>query len=363
MWPHRKLAEASGLLTCLGWGIDMAYADAQLIDEPNIGRLSGVRWHPVTGTLRDDGLLRVPKEGSMSDLRDAHESALKRIEHGKPLRTVYKPRIFDRVFYTSVERPIGRESVIFVLRNSIDDPYAYSHAKLVHIAGMVRHAAIKVMGDFHPDGVDDPEAWVHSFVAGHRSDGVETHERFSYIPLPSIGHEHADAMIRRVMVTAPFGCEAHLRHLANQLDGIQLEPKGGGERPVLWLLRSDGVTRQYLATSSEWASVSPVVLPGHDDHKPAKTVKLIEKALGQSGIDQPCEFTWSAMANFPNCLGAHKYDRNKQPTGYYRPDYLQSLTAVHIRLTFKHPVAGPLTVGAGRHCGLGVFAALQPARG
>jgi hypothetical protein len=32
------------------------------------------------------------------------------------------------------------------------------------------------------------------------------------------------------------------------------------------------------------------------------------------------------------------------------------LTAVHIRIIFEHSVAGPLSIGAGRHCGLGVLA-------
>jgi hypothetical protein len=27
------------------------------------------------------------------------------------------------------------------------------------------------------------------------------------------------------------------------------------------------------------------------------------------GIDQPCEFEWSAFSRFPKSLSAHKYDR------------------------------------------------------
>ncbi len=68
-----------------------------------------------------------------------------------------------------------------------------------------------------------------------------------------------------------------------QVNGEQLQPEGGGEGPVLEHLGSDGVTRQYLGPSKVWASVTPIILPGHDDHKPAKTIKLIERALAQSG--------------------------------------------------------------------------------
>jgi CRISPR-associated protein Csb2 len=272
---------------------------------------------------------------------------------------VHKPQVFDQVFYASAERPLGRPYVVFALRDSHEDIYRYPHAKLIHIAGMTRCAAIKAMKAYHPAEVEDAAAWVESFVAGHRPEGVESHQQFSYIPLPSIGHEHADAMIRRVMIAAPFGHETQLRHLGDQLEGEQLKLEGGGEGPVLYRLQSDSVTRQYLDPSRVWASVTPIILPGHDDHKPEKAVKLIERAFRQSGIDQPCQYTWGATPNFAHCLTAHKYDQHGRPTGYYRPDHLAALTAVHIRVTFEHPVAGPLSIGAGRHCGLGVLAGLN----
>jgi CRISPR-associated protein Csb2 len=352
------VVQAARLITCLGWGIDMAYGDGRILEEEEVGQLQGVRWFPKSGTMREDGLLRVPQEGSMTDLKSAHESALNRIEHGKPLRTVEKPQVFDRVFYASAERPIGQPYVIFALRDKSDDSYRYPHAKLIHIAGMTRRASISEMEVFPPGNIDDAD-WVKTFVAGHRSEGQNDHRQFSYVPLPSIGHEHADAMIRRVMITAPFGYEAELRHLAAQLDGEQLRPEGGGAGPVLDSVRSDGVTRQYLGPSKVWASVTPIILPGHDDHRPAKTIKLIERALAQSGIEQRCQFKWGALPHFNNCLTASRYDRNGRRTGYFRPDHLNGLTAVHIRISFEQPVAGPLTIGAGRHCGLGTLAALN----
>ncbi|HEU0142734.1 MAG TPA: type I-U CRISPR-associated protein Csb2 [Bryobacteraceae bacterium] len=161
------------------------------------------------------------------------------------------------------------------------------------------------------------------------------------------------------MVIAPFGHETALNHLADQLDGVQLHPEDGAVGPVLERLRGDAVTALYLRPSHVWATVTPAILPGHDDHKPAKTIKLIERSLRQSGIDHTCRFSWSALPNFTNCLTAHKYDRQKRRVGYYRPQYLEKFTAVHLRIAFERPVAGPLCVGAGRHCGFGVLASLK----
>ena len=361
LWPIGEdvpetpgVIRAAHLLSCFGWGIDMAYGDGRTLDDEAVGGLEGIRWFPNPGSFRDDARRRIPIGGSMMDLARAHEAALNRIEHGQPLQIVEKPKVFDFVPYVSAEEPIGRPYVVFALQKTTGDSYSYPHAQLIHIAGMTRCAAIKTMKLFPPEGKG--EEWLKSFVRGMKPQGETDHKQFSYVPLPTLGHQHADAMIRRVMIVAPFGCEAELRHLAGQLDGEQLQPEDSGERPILDCLRSDGVTRQYLGSSKTWASVTPVILPGHDDHKPEKTIKLIERALRQSGMEQGCQFTWSALPNFNNCLTAYK--PNERTIGYFRPGHLEGLTAVHLRIVFEHPVAGPLIVGAGRHCGLGVFAAL-----
>jgi CRISPR-associated protein Csb2 len=149
-----------------------------------------------------------------------------------------------------------------------------------------------------------------------------------------------------------------------RLDGHQLKPTPETKlehAPTLVRVRGDNVARFYTEASSHWASVTPVILPGHDDHKPDKTRKLIEKALAQSGIEQRCEFEWSGFSRFPKSLSSHKYDRAKGPTGYIRPSHLLTQTAVHIQLRFNDglKVPGPLAIGAGRHCGLGILARMD----
>jgi CRISPR-associated protein Csb2 len=47
------------------------------------------------------------------------------------------------------------------------------------------------------------------------------------------------------------------------------------------------------------------------------------------------------------------------PRDYRRPDYLKNRPGWHVRITFRESIAGPLAIGAGRHCGLGVFAACE----
>ena len=350
---------------CLGWGIDQVIADASLI-EPSSNQHSGERWAPTANGVRR---LRVHINGSLDALSKRHDKFLNRLIDGDwtpvpPFNAV------DHLRYGRDTDPVSRPHAVFKIVDDDGDTVTYSQSKLIHVAGMVKHLAIEAMRQNSPDlRALEKSDWLGAYVAGHQSDEDKkagaAHTQFSYIPLQSIGTYHTDPGIRRVMITAPVGDDDWLEHLANHLDGEPLKPLPGTTLPPGTRLErieekhKDGVCDAYLRPSNTWASVTPVILPGHDDHKPDKTRRLILKALQQSGIDQPCEFEWSAFSVFPKSLSAHKYDRHKHPAGYIRPDHLLNLSTVHLRIRFENDRPGPLAIGAGRHCGLGIFARVE----
>lgn len=346
---------------CLGWGIDQVVADALLVNCSST-LAAGEKWSP---THRGGPSLRVHRKGSLDALVARHAKFLSRLVQGNwtPVPPLTE---MDRIRYRRDSDPLPRPHAVFRLLDADDDTYRHPHGKLIHIAGMVRHLAIETMKRYPPPFVQAPATWVERYVAGHHdpADNAadQPHARFSYVPLPSIGHHHTDPSIRRVMIIAALGDDAVLEYLAQRLDGLRLQPEREQDlRGPVFLHRSrnDKVALRYTQASNCWASVTPVILPGHDDRKPAKTCKLIEKALAQSGIEQPCTYQWSAYSHFPQSLSAHKYDKDKRPIGYIRPDHLLHQTAVHLTLTFAEGVgvSGPITIGAGRHCGFGVMAA------
>lgn len=360
---HREtLCSAARSMTHLGWGVDMVVANAAVVSDPGE---QGERWRPVD----DDApvVLRVPIEGTLDDLSAKHAAFLNRITRDdrgeESFQPVPPPRMFRSVGYRRADDPVRRPFAVFQMRRDDGSFFAYPQERFVHIAGMVRHLAIQLMKSHPPEekGAD----WVDAFVAGHGEGAVGALPRFSYLPLPSIGHKHVDPSVRRILIVAPPGDKRLLDHLIARLTGELLVPTQNTklDRPTVLApaSASDSVARRYLVPSRFWASVTPVILPGHDDHKPAKTRKLIEKALQQSGIVQPCEYEWSAFSWFPGSLSAHKYGRDKRPTGYIRPDHLISQTGVHLKLFFKESlkIPGPLVIGAGRHCGFGLMASLH----
>lgn len=363
----RAIRPSVRAITHLGWGIDQVVGDAVLLNSSS-SLAAGERWLP---SARSGRRLRVHRHGSLDALCRRHEQFLGRIRGGE-WTPVAPLSVIDRVHYKRDTDPLGRPWCALKLVDLNDDTYAYPHAKLIHLAGMVRHLAIQVMKKNPPRGVREPARWVEQYVAGHRekSEGaVEAlHAQLSYVPLPSVGHAHTDPGVRRLMIVAPFGDDEILEHLARQLDGRRLVPERTEQLrgPVfLSRLRHDGVIDSYTKPCRTWASFTPVILPGHDDRKPEKTRKLIRKALSQSGIDQPCEFEWSAFSHFAKSYSAYKHVRDEQAkdgrrhVGYVRPGHLLELSAVHLRLTFEQPVPGPLTIGAGRHCGFGLLVGLD----
>ena len=60
--------------------------------------------------------------------------------------------------------------------------------------------------------------------------------------------------------------------------------------------RLDGVRDAYTRDSPSWASFTPVILPGHDDHKPDKTRKLILKALAHPALISPANSSGARLA-------------------------------------------------------------------
>lgn len=382
--PVKAIDDLCSTLSSFGCSVDQAFASARLARIAEISRDTAepLMQFPHSPTVRSSsqhGTLRVPIRGSLDDLDRVFNLNRRNALIHTERRKKRWPSAFQRVVYTGLATPPVRPHAVFKLVDDNDDTVAHPQSKLIHIAGMVKHAAIELMRKHPPADVRgrSSDEWLRAYVSGHQSRadkeaGVE-HAQFSYVPLQTVNphNDLADPSVRRVMIVAPLGDDAWLEHLARRLDGAILKPLPNTTLPPGARLeriadrRHDGVREAYTRPSRTWASTTPVILPGHDDHKPEKARKLILKALQQSGIDQPCTFEWSAFSPFRKMLGAHKYVKDagapdgKRRINYIRPDHLLDLTGVHLTLTFEHDVPGPLTLGAGRHCGFGLMAAVR----
>lgn len=402
--PHvSQLREIARAVTHLGWGIDLVAADADLLHDPLPASAAQHLYRPLPADRTARRRLRVPLPGSLDALARRHTAFLQRIRPGpKGKRLLVPPPPFSHFHTTAYvlddESTLPRPFVAFRLIDANGDTVAFPQRQLVALAGMVRHLAIQALIRRPPRGVPQRfrhlsrDQFIEQYIAGHAQAPEKTplpsaadqpgaaavpHAQLSYLPVQSIGHRYTNPSVRRILITTPPDAlpdEADLlESLARllELHPIRPDPKSpstflppGARLQRIHTPHTDGVCNLYTEPSTCWASTTPLILPGHDDHNPDKTRKLIVKALAHAGIDTPCDFTWSAHSVFPRCLSAYKYTRDprdpqrKYPAGYRRPTHLDHLSAVHVQLTFRSHVSGPLSLGAGRHCGLGMMAAL-----
>ena len=160
-------------------------------------------------------------------------------------------------------------------------------------------------------------------------------------------------MVRRLLIAEPYGGDgARARWAQQRLRNVSLVDQDGNERGVLadlWRPASNQIILRYVGQSMTWSTVTPVILPGYDDGDQRKAERLFLKAVAQAGLFVE-SVTDLALRRAPFWPGS------QHPRQYHRPDYLKGFPAWHVRIRFKEPIPGPLAIGAGRHCGLGIFA-------
>jgi len=331
----------------LGWGIDMAYAQATLLNEDQLAGLSGERWYPsATGSTT----LQVPVEGFLDDLRDTHRRFCGRLSP-EGLNPDVRARVYGEQAYRK-EGGAAREWIVFTLKTpGGEQGFSVSWRQAMVVAAWLRHAAAEALREEHWDaGVID------SYVLGHAATGEAPGNRLSFLPLPSIGHSHGDGRVRRVAIAEPLGCQTDaLRLLSLKLPVSPLTDEAG--QPVCRLARpasGERVVQFYRWKAKQWRTVTPLILHGHNAargrHSPAKTERLLLQAFEAAGYPERliAGLAFQPAPYWAGCGGI---------TAIRVPRHLDGWPRYHVTVEFREAVEGPIAAGLGRHYGLGLFAA------
>jgi CRISPR-associated protein Csb2 len=144
--------------------------------------------------------------------------------------------------------------------------------------------------------------------------------------------------------------DSRAESLARRLTGASLSDKAR-LRPID-NPTYDGVLKRYTDVAERWATVTPIVLPGHLSGRGIahRQTKLVLRSLAHADIMTPvAEIRLQPDPIFPGGERAGRY-----PV----PEYLSRFTRTHAIITFSEPIVGPIVIGAGRYAGLGLLAAL-----
>lgn len=331
------LRAAARSMTHLGWGIDMVAGDASSGAEG----LTGERWIPGKHGGR---ALRCAIEGTLAALEHKHTQFLRRLEGGT-FRPVAPLAAFTVHPYARATDPDPRPFAAFRLLDPwTSDRLMFDPARRARdVAAWTRHA----VGDVC-------EGWTFGstelIVHGHGAGRGDTPARFSFLPLPSITPLRVEG-IARVLVAGTPGLQAQIDWVRAQLAGHELVWKGESVALLDPLPENDAVLRNYIESSERWSTVTPVVLPGHDDRSPSKAQRLLRRAFLQAGFEREVvdgikELEMRKVGFRPGVDLANRY---------VPPDKVGG-PLFHVRVRFASPHVGPISIGSGRHRGLGIFA-------
>lgn len=391
---------AARSITHLGWGVDMVAAHASVISDADADGLAGERWSPADDSPGSG--LRVPMAGTLDALAEKHDAFLSRLGP-EGFRPVPPLTAFRVVGYRRATDPPQRHFAAFSLlrpgATHARDFRPFDTARhAMAVAGMLRHAA-------SDDHLASALGWlpekVARFVLGHGEPIGQPHApvegpRLAYLPLPSIefrgGGSGVVTGIRRALITVLNGDDrGDLRRLTRLLSGSDLVAEESGNAVALLsqIHDPDPTVRRYTEAKSTWATVTPVILPGYDD--PRKLRKrlfarsgagaadldaadrrewlgkldrridhLLRKAIRQAGhsdeLARCAEIEWRPVGFWPGTEPA---------THYAFPSKLRRFRRLHVRISWRDsdgapiPVPGPICLGGGRYCGLGLFAGMD----
>jgi CRISPR-associated protein Csb2 len=351
------LGRAARSLTHLGWGIDQVVGD--LTTSQPVGA-RGELWAP---TDTPEVNLRTPVDGSFDDLERRYDEFLGRLD-GELLRPVWPLRAFGVVGYQREGlQPPPPFAAFRLVRPQTRQLLAFDAASRTRdVAAWVRHAT-SVAAEGWPFA--DSRVLIH----GHTPDKnvrAAPGERLSFLPLPTLSwrdgrsSRREDTMhvgdVSRVVVAAPEGFRQELRWLETRLGEADLEWDGQIVASLEPLPSQDAVLRRYLGRHAyrQWATVTPIVLPGHDDGSERKAERLIRKTFAQAGWapELIARVAQVELGRAGFCPGVAHAKRYLAPDKVVGPQY-------HVRLTFTEPVRGPLSLGAGRYRGVGLLAGLR----
>lgn len=359
----------------LGRGVDMAWAYGELLSERELAQRmeqpSGVRYRPDLRT--DCSHLACPRRGSLDSLIRRYEASARRFLAVKGTSSVQfsqppKP-CFTMVGYDS---PPTR--FMFDLRAVVGPGTAawafapWSLRNVYRLIEAVRDGAAQRLKQAMPDQAP----MIERVLVGRDAAKADKASRVRIMPIPSIGHAHADRAIRRVVIEVPSQCPLRADDIRWAFSGLSLDPEGkaAGSGAVLVPNREQSMLEHYgLGDGSDdgfrlWRSVTPVALPTSrtsgripasqriDDQQ--RAAFEVAQALRHAEVTAPVKTVRVQREPFDA--------RGERVELFNVPDRFLNPGLRHVEIGFAKPVRGPLVIGNGRYLGLGLMAPVREGR-
>lgn len=366
-----QIAEAASEVYQLGRGIDMAWATGEVMsDEDLTRRLNDFRGEVHEAGNGRNGVLACPARGTLKSLIARYLAPRLTVEGGgRTPRTYFKNA--PKPFFVGVAYRPQIQRLLFELRR-IDAPVRMAPGRpseTVELMERIRDTAVSRLKDAMPN----EEAAIVRCLVGRTPNGTgkaPPEQRVRLIPILSIGFEHADRGVRRVLIEVPSGAPLRADDVAWAFTGLDvIDPETGEIRMVLTPSEDWGMLRRhYLPRAARWRSVTPLALPETAGRRRIEPNRQTEEAKG--GAERSAE----EMAAVGAVAAALRHAgiraramsirvqrepfeaKGQRAEAFERKPRFPKERLWHVELELDCSIDGPLLLGDGRFLGLGVMA-------
>lgn len=218
-------------------------------------------------------------------------------------------------------------------------------------------------------------------LSGHEANGERAAQpHLAFVPLPWVGHEHADGSVQGLALVLPRSIastdrECLLRLLArweaergdaSEDYAIDLSTPADLGRPIhLRLRRIDVPTKatlnpaRWCKSSRHYVTATPIALDRHPGNLRSNIARTAHKSAAEAeaaiadaceriGLPRPCSVSISLAPLLPGAQHIREFSPWPPRAGGTRR------ARVHAEIVFSKNVRGPVLVGAGRYFGLGL---------
>ena len=356
----KVLCELAECLYRFGRGIDMAWAKADVLDanvaQERIIEQGDIVYRPSVGGDASRDLL-CPQPGTARSLIARFEGMRTRFRRGgtnrKPVRVFVQPA---KPLLASVAYNAPPICLVFALRGT-EARSGFAAQRLSEAASLVatvRDRAAARLCEAIPALARD----VERYLVGRGATDADKAARVRIVPLPSIGHPHADMAIRRLAIHVPQSCPLRADDVAwafaqvawTDADGVILAEL----QPV-----DDGVmAERYARRERCWRSVTPLALMNarrrridpvraRSEAKDAAE-RSSEEARAVHAIRQALRHAEVGMSPTSVHVQREPFDNDGELAEAFATDTRFPKEALwHASLTFASPLGGPLLLGDG----------------
>ena len=214
--------------------------------------------------------------------------------------------------------------------------------------------------------VPDFAGSVERFLIGRGATEADKPLRVRIVPIPSVGHEHADMAIRRLTVRVPQSCPLAPEDIAWAFSQVAWADGEGVVRRELHRVGDDRMVSRFERRARCWRSVTPLALPLASRRRvdPRRQVEQAkgggerarEEARAAAAVHQALRHTGVSASVVRLSVQREPFDRRGARAERFATGTRFTKESLwHASITFAGQVMGPLLLGDGRFLGLGLM--------